>query len=245
MPFRRTSIDSNQSTGFYSPKRSRVVGSRTIGIVDPDFSSVSLLLHMDGTNGSTTFTDSSSNALTATANGNAQISTAQSKFGGASGLFDGSVDNLTVSNAVLNIASSGDFTWEGWFYATSTGGYKCIINNDFGFSTTPRLYLKNNNLLGYIGSFDRISHQTTVTTNTWHHFAMVRASNVTHVYLNGVQSSTSYTYSSASSNNMRIGSDTGANSQDFTGYLDDIRITKNVARYTSNFTPATTAFPNS
>jgi hypothetical protein len=209
---------------------------------DPDFSSVSLLLHMDGTNGSTTFTDSSSNALTLTANGNAQISTAQSKFGGASGLFDGTVDNLTVSNAVLNIASSGNYTWEGWFYATSTGGYKCIINNDFSFSATPRLYLKDSNLLGYIDSNDRISHQTTVTTNTWHHFAMVRASNVTHVYLNGVQSSTSYTYSSASNNDMRIGSDSGGSGQDFAGYLDDIRITKGVARYTANFTPPTAAF---
>ena len=65
---------------------------KTVTGGDPYYSAVSLLLPMDGTNGSTTFTDSSLNGLTVTAVGNAQISTTQSKYGGASGYFDGTGD---------------------------------------------------------------------------------------------------------------------------------------------------------
>jgi hypothetical protein len=82
---------------------------------DPDFANVSLLLHMDGSNGSTTFPDSSSNGLTVTRYGNAQISTAQSKFGGASAYFDGAGDYLELPNPNTAIgAVAGDFTIECW-----------------------------------------------------------------------------------------------------------------------------------
>ena len=78
---------------------------------DPYFSSTKLLLNGNGTNGSTTFTDSSNSSYTVTANGNAQISTAQSKFGSASMYFDGTGDYLTVSNATASdVFGSGDFT---------------------------------------------------------------------------------------------------------------------------------------
>jgi hypothetical protein len=70
------------------------------GPTDPYFSNVSLLLHGDGANGSTTIVDSSPSPKTVTAVGNAQISTAQSKFGGSSLAFDGSGDYLTVQVAL-------------------------------------------------------------------------------------------------------------------------------------------------
>ena len=70
-------------------RKKTAIGGGGGGIVidngDPFYSAVSLLLPMDGTNGSTTFTDSGPNALAVTAVGNAQISTTQSKYGGASG----------------------------------------------------------------------------------------------------------------------------------------------------------------
>jgi hypothetical protein len=64
-----------------------------------------LLLHFNGANGSATFTNSSSNARTVTPSGNAQISTAQSVFGGSSLLLDGSGDYLTIADA------TGDFAF--------------------------------------------------------------------------------------------------------------------------------------
>ena len=59
-------------------------GTEEAGGGDPYFANVSLLLHCDGSDASTTFTDSSSNGHTVTASNDAQIDTAQSKFGGAS-----------------------------------------------------------------------------------------------------------------------------------------------------------------
>jgi hypothetical protein len=82
-----------------------------------------ILLHMDGTNGSTTFTDTNAggSAHTWTANGNAQISTAQSKFGGASGLFDGTGDYITTPDHADYTLGSGDFTIDLWFNCTAVG----------------------------------------------------------------------------------------------------------------------------
>ena len=96
----------------------KTVGGGGGGIVidngDPFYSAVSLLLPMDGTNGSTAFTDSGPNALTITAVGNTQISTTQSKYGGASGYFDGTGDYLSISPNTAIDLSSGDFTIEFW-----------------------------------------------------------------------------------------------------------------------------------
>jgi hypothetical protein len=74
---------------------------------DPSFASVSALLHFDGSDGSTTFTDVTGTIWTA--NGNAQIDTAQSVFGGASGLFDGTGDFITTPDATKFSLSNADF----------------------------------------------------------------------------------------------------------------------------------------
>jgi Insecticide toxin TcdB middle/N-terminal region/FG-GAP-like repeat/Salmonella virulence plasmid 65kDa B protein len=84
----------------------------TTGGVDPYWSSVVLLTHMDGADGSTSFTDSSSLGNAVTALGDAQIDTAQSKFGGASALFDGNGDYLTVASSPAFDLWAGDATIE-------------------------------------------------------------------------------------------------------------------------------------
>jgi len=86
------------------------------GPTDPDFASVVLLLHCNGSNGGTTFTDNSSYGRAMTANGNAQTSTAQSKFNGSSGLFDGAGDYLTASASSDFTFGTGDYTIESWVY---------------------------------------------------------------------------------------------------------------------------------
>ena len=84
---------------------------------DPYWANVVLLLHMDGTDGSTTFTDSSSYARAMTAAGNAQIDTAEFKFGTASGLFDGTGDSVQTPNGA-DFQFLGDFTVEAWVRPT-------------------------------------------------------------------------------------------------------------------------------
>ena len=116
------------------------------GATDPYFSNVSLLLHGDGTNGSTTIIDSSPLPKTVTAFGNAQISTAQSKFGGSSIAFDGTGDSLTIPA----ITFAGDFTLEAWLYKTarSASGYSVL----FAQSTENNQFTYDEMLSGYAWS---------------------------------------------------------------------------------------------
>jgi hypothetical protein len=231
-------------TAWMTSSTTFVPGERTNGL-DPYFSSVSLLLHMNGSNGSTTFTDSSSNGLAIAATGNAQISTTQSKFGNASGNFDGSGDYLTVNNSSVNIAASQDFTWEAWIYPLSLGGYKCIVKNGDSSTGTPHLYLSNSLLILWESNSSKIAHQTNVVVNQWQHVALVRAGNVSRIYLDGISSSDAYSWSASTSNILTIGSDAGGIGQDFNGYIDEVRVTKGVARFTSTFSPSSNPFPDS
>ena len=247
MPFRRTSIDSNQRTGFYSPKRSRVVGSRTIEIGDPNFSNVSLLLHGDGVNGSTTIIDNSLLANTVTAVGNAQISTAQSKFGGSSiSLPDTTsfVDALTPGSGYsfgsgnFTVEFFGYFTHPGsqarrWVVLSGAGGYLVIrqeSNNQYSFffETGGVIYGP------FLGG--------SVTRNAWVHIALVRNGSSWVLYVNGTS-----TVSRTGSETLPLFDQAGLGGfagEHGTGFYDEVRITKGVARYTANFTPPTAAFPN-
>jgi hypothetical protein len=83
--------------------------------VDPFSANVSLMLHFDGANGSTTFVDSSPNNFTVTRAGDAVISTAQSRFGGSSVVFDGDSDYLSAGFNDAFAFGTSDFTIEVWY----------------------------------------------------------------------------------------------------------------------------------
>jgi hypothetical protein len=224
-------------------------------MADPNYSSVSLLLHMDGANGSTTFTDNSPSPKTVTANGNAQVSTTQSKFGGASGYFDGAGDYLSIPDSADFDFGSGNFTIEFWIYFSTTGQTHLICGQadsflsngtiPFACSRTATNYII---FEAYSGSTNIITLQTTstVTSSVWYHVAIVRNSNIFKLYLNGIeqQSATSSSALSNSTNPFSIGRLGLYNGFFFSGYIDDFRLTKGIARYTSNFTPPSQAFPN-
>jgi len=218
---------------------------------DPNYSSVSLLLNGNGTNGSTTFTDSSSYGHTVTANGNAQISTTQSKFGGASMYFDGSGDYLTLTNDASFVFGTGDFTVEMWVYHTSQDSLK--IYYDGRPPSTNGAYValyktSQNKLALYVNTANRIVGTTSILQNAWYHIAVCRQGSSTKLFLNGIQEGSTFTdttnYLNGTSRPI-IGAD-GFNpsaSSQMQGYIDDLRITKGVARYTSNFTPPTAQLP--
>jgi hypothetical protein len=216
--------------------------------VDPQYGSVSLLLHGNGTNGSTTITDNSPSPKTVTAVGNAQISTAQSKFGGSSIAFDGNGDYITSASNAEFAFGTGDFTIEFWHYISST------VNQAF-FETIPigGISVRNNGFVLVIdagkwnvyssGGF-RGQSTNTPSTNQWVHFALVRSGTTWTYYANGT-SNGSFTYSvNLTQSNFvcgRVGDDS---SYFINGYLDDYRITKGIARYTANFTPPAAPFPD-
>lgn len=207
---------------------------------DPYYSAVSLMLSMDGTNGSTTFTDSSLNALTVTANGDAQISTSQSKYGGASGYFDGTGDYLSTPSTTVVAYGSGDYAMECWIYPTSTTfGRRIFEFNDA--KDNLDLNLNGSGSISYYnGSTSTHSSSGIVATNAWSHIALVRRSGVVSVYVNGISVlSQATTPTTSSARVLYIG---GFTNVWFQGYIDDLRISK-FARYVSNFTPPTAALP--
>lgn len=219
---------------------------------DPDFGSVSLLLHGDGTNGSTTFIDSSNNSHTVTPAGNAQISTTQSKFGGASMYFDGTGDYLTLANDASFVFGTGDFTVEMWVYHTSQNSLK--IYYDGRPASTNGAYVtlyrrSSNELALYVNYADRVVGTTSILQNAWYHIAVCRESSSTKLFLNGIQEGSTFTdttnYLGGTSRPVIGAEGFSPSNLQMQGYIDDLRVTKGVARYTSNFTPSTAPFPNS
>lgn len=222
------------------------------GATDPYYSSVSLLLHMDGSNGSTTFTDNSPSPKTVAANNGAQISTSVIKYGTGSVTLNGGGENLSVvSNAVFGYGT-GDFTIEFWVYNVGGSGARTIISNLTSTSSTnPHLYYDGSlQIYYYTAGANRITSSAT-SANTWYHVALCRASGSTRLFINGSQSGSTYSDSNDYGATAPLGIGTYWNggapvsSSTLAGYIDDVRITKGVARYTANFTPPAAAFPNS
>lgn len=214
---------------------------------DPLLADVLLLLHMDGSNGSSTFTDSGPSNRSVTVVG-ATLQTGIVKYGTAAGDFTGNEQNLghEVSFGFAALAVSGDVTIEGWMYVTSGTTFNALVST--GTTEIHRLYVFQVSAGGPLtfalryDSVQQIIHQTEVDTNQWHHYAAVRSSGVWRLYLNGVQSSTSWSDATTLSNAWRMGAD-GFAAQGFKGYLDEFRITA-AARYTASFTPPDAAFPD-
>lgn len=214
---------------------------------DEFFANVSLLLHCDGTNGSTTIVDSSGSPKTVTAVGNAQISTAQSNlFGGGSLLLDGNGDYLSVNSSSAFDFGTNSFTVEAWVRLTSISGDFFIAsasgNNGLFFGYN----LSNNNGWGWgrAGVAWDYTSGITATTGTWYHLALCRDGTSMRLFVDGTQAGTTQTNSTSynlSQTSLTIGSQ-GAGFY-LNGYLDEVRITKGVARYTSNFVAPTAPFP--
>ena len=216
------------------------VGTTTGDVYYPQ---TSLLMHFNGTNGSTTMTDNSKNNTTVTSNNGAAITTAQSKFGGSSVLFDGTNDYLSIANnSALNL-SGGSYTIECWIRPTGNyADYNTIIAKRAA-SSAWQVYLRITT--GYLSFFDgteRVS-SVTPTANVWSHIAAVYNGTTINLYLNGVSVLSTAVGNTDYDTPIYIGS--YSTSQYFNGYLDELRVTKGIARYTSNFTPQTTQFLDS
>lgn len=228
--------------------RAALAGQAGGGVTDPYFSDVSLLLHGDGTNGSTTFVDSSSNNFTVTPSGNAQISTAQSKFGGASMLFDGNGDHIDISSNTAFEFGTGDYTIEFWFYLTSLPTSYAILSGCSGknFYISIGTYGSNRYLISYDGLAElNQTSGASITANAWYHAVHCRSGGTARLFLNDAVVASGSFGSITGTTGYRIGGSSFYNNFYFPGYIDDFRITKGVARYTANFTPPTAAFPDS
>ena len=184
--------------------------------------------------------------------GNAQVSTAVSKFGGSSMYFDGTGDYLT-SNAASDLYAfgTGDFTIEMWFNLSSVASLQ-ILYDSRPTSTDglyPLIYVASGggSVIWQISAVARITGTATLSTGVWYHIAVSRSSGSTKMFLNGTQIGSTYADTNAYLNSGTTrpfigGSSYTAGTLTVNGYIDDLRVTKGVARYTANFTPPTQAF---
>lgn len=209
---------------------------------DPYFDDVSLLLHMNGTHNSTTFTDVTGKTVTVTG---AKISTDQAKFGGASGFFDGS-DYLSIPTSA-QVTGTEDFTVECWFYTNWYVGSKGIIYSQYDTGGKLfRLNLGNDNKIKFYNgaTATEISTTNTWSLGTWNHVSCGRSGNTFYVSLNGSVVSSSQASTSWDPSAGYIGRQAdGWSGYDLLSWLDDFRITRGIARYTGTYTNPSAAFP--
>ena len=182
--------------------------------------------------------------------GNAQISTTVKKYGTGSLAFDGTGDYLVTNSAITDLYAfgSGNFTIEFWLYLNSTQGNNII---DFRPSGTegfyPTIYLSANSIRFFTNTGDRIVG-TTLSNLVWYHIALCKSGTATKLFVDGTQTGSTYTdsntYLGAVGRPFIGASGRNVNTNFVNGYIDDLRITKGVARYTATFTPPTAAFPD-
>jgi len=237
----------NKQGGFIiNPYRYATTG----GSGDPYFSNVVALLHSNGTNGSTTITDSSASAKTWTAVNGAAISTAQSKWGGSSIFFDGVNDHITSASHSDWAFGTSDFTVEAWIYFNAHTATATFLGN-YTNSTTGwwlRYVTTSGGGLQFGYGDSGLGFGSFVPNNSqWYHIAWSRSGSTNRLFADGVQTGSDVNNAQNYASTAALyGGRLGAlSSQFFSGYMDDIRITKGVARYTANFSVPTAAFPDS
>ena len=183
--------------------------------------------------------------ITSTVAGSSRLSTIQKKFGTQSSLYTPQ-GYQTVSDATSLQFGTGDFTIECWVYRNAAGVLHSIISK--GTSTTGyTLQINTSNQLIFTSTTTILkTSTTTIGATTWTYVAITRSGTTGYMFINGTLEGA--TYSDTTNYNqtsvMYIGADRSA-TNGLNGYLDDIRITKGVCRYTASFTAPTSSFPTS
>ena len=217
LPIYNTTADSDG----YDNGQTKGSGNRT----DSNSSDLVFALPGDVING-----DISSSPHTVTANGNAALSTANSRFYGTSIYFDGTGDYLSLSNSADFALGTGNFTVEFWIYPTSNTNNRCLM--DFrketggsevnGFSIVVQ---GNHSIHMYVGGYAISSLANTVPNGRWYHVAVVRsATDVTKMYVDGKQVGSTYTTNrDYSDQDWQIGADENGD-EGWAGYMQDLSL---------------------
>lgn len=217
----------------------------TVG--DTHFSKVTAMFNFDGSDGDTTTSglDASNKNLSLTYSTGDELSTTQKKFG-ATSLYV--ADNVIVSSSDGFDMGTGDFTMEAWFYFTTFATSFGLFDQwDSSGSTRNQVWHSTSNdgklVWYYAGTSSLASANPAVSTGAWTHIALVRHSGTLKMYINGTAESNTASHSGqfGRSHTMYFGDQHGGGGGAPQYYMDDLRITKGLARYTANFTAPTTA----
>jgi len=207
---------------------------------------ITLNMRFEGTNNSTTFVDDCEQVFIT--NGNAKLSNAKQKYGTTSGFFDGNGSYLYLAgNNIFNL-SSDDFTIEAYVnliamptsdaWPSNYSNHMVICetgspNASDGFAFfmgTTKLFLMSNDPVIFSATHNMV-------INTWYHVAVTRQANTMYMFVNGTLIGTdTWAGTCGTGSETYIGCETGQGAW-FNGYIDELRVTRKIARYTSSFTP--------
>lgn len=239
--------DSYPNSGYVNIGGSEIVSYTHSG----SDSFTKLLLHCDGADTTTTFTDASPSARgNATVNGNAQVDTSQSKFGGASLQLDGTGDYLTFPDSPDWDFDAGDFTVDWWERRDSATAGRGAISRDATTTFSPfimglsdganlRLYMTSD---GANWDIANAVDMGTIELNAWHHFAVVRNGDVFYCFKDGIIQSTFVSSLAIFPNANPLSIGRAQTTGDFSGWIDEVRVTKGKARWVSPFIPPAIAY---
>ena len=250
-----TFIASN-SPGLFAANEVSVFKKRSkwpiAGEPDQNISNVLFLMNADGPNASVILSDSSQYNNPITISGNAELRTDFKKFGSSSLYIFGGAASISSLSSDWNYGT-GDFTIECWIYPTAGAGASRNILSKFTTLSSNLDFLleidsANGNLKFSAGNNATISilSNATIPLNTWTNIAISRVSGVTRMFIDGVVQSSTHTGSVSINNStttLTIGK-SSINTNSFSGYIDEIRITRNAGRYSSSFTPYNGRFSN-
>jgi len=231
-----------------------VVGSGLVSAEGIDEYTV-LMLHMDGEGGGTTFTDDSDSSHTVYPQGDVHTNTIEKKFGTASAYFDGTGDFLNISNSVDWDFGTDDFTVDFWVSTTDTSTsnewYRRLLSLGPYSNSSIDLMLNGN----YVGDTDggltwwfesAAQLKTTITINdgNWHHVALSRSGDDLYIFIDGAEAASKSGISATdfTSSGLWVGTVDLEDRSFLNGYIDELRISKGIARWTENFDVPTSAY---
>jgi hypothetical protein len=214
-----------------------------------------ILLHMDGANAGTTFTDSNfGGAAHAWTASSATTNTGTIKFGTASLNCGAGVGFITTPDSADFTLGSGDFTIDCWFYRNGAiGAFEFLAGQSDSSATvasqTASLQLSPTNVVQFrvsnASASTNVNGTTAFTTNGWNHVAGVRTGNILRLFVNGVQEGGDVAFSGAvndSTSVYGVGCAGSFPSNFWNGFIDEFRLSVGIARWTANFTLPTAAY---
>ncbi len=234
----------NKYTRFYTQHAQVVVGAS-----NPIDSYTVLLSHFDGPQDQAAYTAEVGGDFSFFAN--SVLDMAQFEFGTSSLKLTGGSDKVTLPDSANWDFGTGDYTIEFWMRESVDGDYDVIDvghGSPSGSAKGVGIRLGSGNASVSINGVNNVLLATpTFTAGTWYHIALVRnggGANNTVLYINGTSAvaATNTDDITGSTEGVTIGAWNNAFGNPFQGWIDEVRISKGIARYTGNFTPPVAAF---
>lgn len=208
----------------------------------PPKPTTALLLHMDGVQDSATFLDEAGNRMLAV--GSARQDTASGRFGGGA-LLDGTASWIETAGSQAFVFGLGDFTVELWLKTSSTKG-QCLLDFFTPGQSGWQLWINGSGRLEWYRNTVVATATSSMGNGVWRHVAVSRAAGTLRIFVDGVQEASASDSASYSTQTTKLALGAQVTSRnasyDFSGVMDEVRIIKGRAVYTSNFAPPQAPF---